>query len=111
MKPTVGRIVLFKPVVGVTLAAIIAHVHSDTLVNLAVFNENGEARNATSVILIGQNDPKPEFSPYCEWMPHQVDQAKQQQDSLVQALGPEVFAALRRIIIQVDQQIALHMAG
>lgn len=111
MKPTVGRVVLFHPQVGLTRAALIAYVHSDKLVNLAMFNENGEAGNATSVTLIGQDEPKPEFSPYCEWMPYQVGQAKKQDDSLALTLGPDVIAALKRIILRIDEQIALELAG
>jgi hypothetical protein len=90
---------------------VIAYVYSDNLVNLAVFNSNGEAENATSVTLIGQNDPKPEFSRYCEWMPYQVGQARKQEDSATLTMSPEILAALKRIILFVDQQIALEMAG
>jgi hypothetical protein len=44
-------------------------------------------------------------------MPYQVGQAKKQEDSLALALGPDVFAALKRIIIRIDEQIALELAG
>jgi hypothetical protein len=122
MKPTIGQVVLFHPTVGLTRAAIIAYVHSDALVNLAVFNENGEAGNATSVKLIGPDEPKPEFTsppafcPYAEWMPIETGEFKlgeiePQEDGLTRALGPEVLLALKRIIILVDQHMALELAG
>jgi hypothetical protein len=111
MKPTIGRVVLFHPQVGLTRAALIAYVHSDTLVNLAVFNENGASVNATSVVLIGQEDPKPEFSPYCEFPPYQERKPQKQDCDLTLTMGPDVAAALKRIIVRVDQQIALELAG
>jgi len=75
MKPTVGRIVLFHPRPGVTQAAIVAYVHSDTMLNLAVFGSNGEVEGWTSVQLVAPGQPKPEFGFFCEWMPYQVGQA------------------------------------
>jgi hypothetical protein len=77
IKPTVGRVVLFTPVKAdppIKWAAIIAHVWSDTCVNLACFDSNGCAINKTSVPLIQDDAPKPaEF--YCEWMEYQKGQA------------------------------------
>ena len=75
MKPTVGRIVHFKPRPGVTHAAIITFVHSDTCVNLAVFDSNGGSDGKTSVQLVAPGQPKPEFGFFCEWMPYQVEKA------------------------------------
>lgn len=85
IKPTVGRVVWFTPnkaapypyVHGFDqpLAAIIAHVHSDKMVNLAVFDSNGVAYSVTSVDLIQDGEPKPEGGFYCEWMPYQKGQA------------------------------------
>ncbi len=72
MKPTVGRVVLFHSVDGPTHAAIIAYVHSATLVNLAVFDQNGVPYNRTSVTLIQRAETPPEFSMWCEW-PMPVD--------------------------------------
>ena len=84
IKPTVGRVVLFTPAAGESdlaenkgqpLAAIIAYVHSDNLVNLAVFDANGRAANRTSVPLIQDDALKSPTGYYCEWMEYQKGQA------------------------------------
>jgi hypothetical protein len=85
--PTVGRVVLFTPyrlsgdgrfahIDGEKpLAAIIAHVFHDGLVNLAVFDSNGVSHSRTSVKLVQADEAKPEHGYFCEWMPYQVGQA------------------------------------
>lgn len=83
MKPTVGRIVLFHPTPDVTQAAIVAFVHSDTMVNLAVFDGNGATSGRTSVQLVAPGESKPEFGMFCEWMPYQVGQAQKQAEPLL----------------------------
>jgi hypothetical protein len=87
IKPTVGRIVWFQPsstdlpserlvqIGKEPLAAIVVAVHSDTCINLAVFDANGCHHARTSVPLIQGDDPVPE-SYYCEWMPYQIAQAE-----------------------------------
>jgi hypothetical protein len=79
--PTVGRVVLFykhgktqKDAGEQPEAAIIAHVWSDTCVNLAYFDANGVAHNATSVPLYHWEGDRPECF-FCEWMPYQKGQA------------------------------------
>jgi hypothetical protein len=66
IKPTVGNIVLFTPLetdvnafsaTNQPLAAIIAHVWSDNMVNLAIFDGNGLAFNRISVPFIQDGDP------------------------------------------------------
>lgn len=76
IKPTVGRVVWFydEPDQDQPKAAIVAHVWSDTCVNLAVFDANGVSSSVTSVPLIQDDNPKP-GSFYCEWMPYQKGQA------------------------------------
>ena len=79
IKPTVGRVVWFyKSVEGQghkgPLAAHIAFVHSDILVNLMVIDENGNPRPETSVRLVQEGDKPPPYN-YCEWMPYQKGQA------------------------------------
>jgi hypothetical protein len=78
IKPTIGRVLWYHPVGSTAeeqpLAAVVAHMWSDTCVNLAVFNANGEARNATSVLLYQGEGERPS-SNYAEWMPYQQGQA------------------------------------
>jgi hypothetical protein len=85
--PTVGRVLWFSPSRltgdgrfahidgGKPLAAIIAHVFGDALVNLAVFDSNGQPHSRTSVPLVQEGEPKPEHGYFCSWMPYQVGQA------------------------------------
>ena len=40
--PTIGRVVWFNEGSGSKEAAIVCYVHSDSMVNLVVFNANGE---------------------------------------------------------------------
>lgn len=79
IKPTIGRVVLFTPAGAKPedqkQAALVAHVWSDTCVNLAIFDENGAAYNKTSVLLIQDDAPVPTGGFYCEWMPYQKGQA------------------------------------
>lgn len=55
-------------------AALVTYVHSDTMVNLAVFDANGVPFAETSVTLVQDNQPVP-AGRYCEWMPYQKGQA------------------------------------
>jgi hypothetical protein len=90
IKPTVGRVLWFTPsvawatendvaygAVGEPLAAIVAHVINDRMVNLAAFDQNGKPFNATSVPLKHGDDEDfiPEGSFYATWMPYQKGQA------------------------------------
>lgn len=81
IKPTVGRVVWYHPEFVPdsvtnerTFAAIVAHVWSDTCVNLAVFDSNGVPYNRTSVFLFQGEGERP-GSQYAEWMPYQIGQA------------------------------------
>lgn len=76
--PSVGRIVWFYPGVldtiqrpqGEPLAAVIARVWTDSLVNLCVFDSNGLPAAKTSVPFIQDGAPRPEAGDaYCSWMP------------------------------------------
>lgn len=84
IKPTVGRVVWFHPNnVSPTndgiqpLAALVAYVWGDTLVNIAGFDSNGLPFARTSVILVQDDSPVPLTggAPWCEWMPYQKGQA------------------------------------
>ena len=80
--PTVGRVVWYRPrghgENEQPLAAIVAHVWSDTCVNLAIFDANGSpmANPPTSVLLLQDGNERPTGGQYCEWMPFQKGQAK-----------------------------------
>jgi hypothetical protein len=78
IKPTVGRVVWYwlgsatpqrQP-----LAAIVAGVDGDSLVNLSVFDFEGNQRGEVNVPLIQDGDPRPSTH-FCEWMPYQKGQA------------------------------------
>jgi hypothetical protein len=84
IKPTIGRVVWFHPSThsaeagfapAPICAAIVAYVHSDSCVNLAVFDGNGASHPKTSVTLIQDSDAAPAGGYYCEWMPYQKGQA------------------------------------
>jgi hypothetical protein len=83
--PTVGRVVWFyQNGLRDTLtekqprAAIIAFVHNDRCVNLAVFDRNGKSFGLTSITLIQEGDDAPSKGDlsFCCWMPYQIGQAK-----------------------------------
>lgn len=80
IKPTVGRVVDYWPdgfvEGGQPLAAQIAYVWSDTLINIGFLYERGVHGNATSVTLFQGDGERPEGA-HCSWMPFQVGQAKQ----------------------------------
>lgn len=79
--PSNGRIVWYTPARpsdqfivqhGIEpLAAMVAHVHSDRMVNLVVFDSQGFIHARTSVTLLQDDDRKPEEGRFCAWMPYQ----------------------------------------
>lgn len=78
--PTVGRVVWFyKWVDGQghkgPMAAHVAFVHSEKMVNLMVIDENGEPRAQTSVSLCQDDTQDAPGHDYCAWMPYQKGQA------------------------------------
>lgn len=83
--PAPGRVVWYYPghdssicqaSNGDPLAAIVARVWGDRMVNLAVFDANGVPVSRTSVKLL-QDDDAPDFDgqPHAAWMPYQKGQA------------------------------------
>ena len=96
--PTVGRVVWFWPDGEVQMrtqqqpcAAIIAQVRTNTLINIAYFDENGHAHNNTSVRLVQDEQITQEMqSPFCTWMPYQVGQ-----QAKTEAAEQEIAATVR----------------
>jgi hypothetical protein len=88
IQPTVGRVVWFranetdkiKLDSEQPLAAIVAYVHGDRMVNLTVFDPNGVPHSRTSVTLKQESDDILPGSSYCEWMPYQLGQAAKAQE-------------------------------
>lgn len=78
--PTPGRIVWFytckEGLQFQPRAAIVAFAHSERLVNLGVFTENGDSYPQTSVKLLQDNDSPPAEGCFATWMPYQKEQAK-----------------------------------
>ena len=80
--PTPGRVVWYYPtpedgiarLKGQPLAAIIAGVHSDRLVNLAVFDSYGNAQQRSYVKLAQPDEERPNFA-HATWIPYQIGQA------------------------------------
>jgi hypothetical protein len=73
IEPTIGRVVWYREGQS-KQAAIVAYVHSNTMVNLMVIDSNGVPQSKTSVYLLQDGNEAPASS-YCEWMPYQKGQA------------------------------------
>lgn len=81
IKPTIGRVVLFYPAGAdkdsSPFAALIAYVHSDSMINVGGFDRNGIPFASTSVLL--HSDPESYGNPgggaWAKWMPYQMGQA------------------------------------
>lgn len=104
ISPTPGRVVWYRPngKDGIQhdpkqpLAAIVAHVWSDTDVNLSVSDIHGNVHARTHVALV-QGETVPSDVPYCEWMPYQKGQAAKtkqlEQQQAAEAAAPADGAA------------------
>lgn len=84
IKPTTGRVVWYTPsdfdrstmtIHDQPLAATVAYVWHDRMVNLAVCDANGTMHSRTSVLLLQDDDERPAGGFFCEWMPYQKGQA------------------------------------
>lgn len=105
MKPSLGRIVLFRPTFDVVHSAIITYVHSDTCVNLAAFDSNGNPYGKTSVQLVQDGEHRPNWA-FCEWSPHQVAQSQRPEPNVTVCVDPKTVAAMERIIQRIDKELA-----
>lgn len=82
ISPTVGRVVHFHPHPGEAiafsdqpLAALVTYVHSDTMVNVVVFDSNGNPHPKTSIRLQQETPLNVQSGNFVAWMPYQVGQA------------------------------------
>jgi hypothetical protein len=81
IKPTIAQVVWLYGARGVNLdlrkpfAVDIAFVWSDRMLNVGYLDHLGQSRSLTSVVLLQDDDLKPEGQPFCTWMPFQVGQA------------------------------------
>lgn len=86
--PTVGRVVLVYPrgrdSDSPPLAGIIAHVHSDILINVGVFASDGTTFALTSVSLIPADEDIPYGENVATWMPYQAAQAAKEAEKQAQ---------------------------
>lgn len=83
--PTVGRVVWYwpgKPSVFASLsdtqpmAATVAYVHNARRVNLSVTDHLGTQFPVADVLLLQGDETYTPVTPCCQWMPHQVGQAR-----------------------------------
>lgn len=89
IKPTVGRVVWLwrQPGQEQPNVAFIAYVHSDTMINIAYFDERGAPDRFTSMPLWHGEGDRPTVYPFCEWMPYQKGQAAKTEQLLVEMHG------------------------
>lgn len=86
ISPTVGRVVWYYSAPNTEpFAAIVAHVWDDRLINVMQIDSNGIPHSRTSVKLLQDGDPAPEYN-YCAWMPYQKGQAAKT-EQMAAALG------------------------
>lgn len=95
IKPTVGRVVWFHNqgiMKGIAdhgsqqpMAATVAYVFSDRMVNLSVVDHAGVQFAHTSVPLVQDDESPPAGQVYCEWMPYQKGQASSTQRAELEA--------------------------
>lgn len=113
IKPTVGRVVLYNPLdselESERHAALVAKVINDVTVNLAVFDEFGQAYHRQNVTLIQDAIVNPQPG-QCEWMPYQHGQAAKYDtamDAVLERLATiEKYLAAEGIEINAPTEVA-----
>jgi hypothetical protein len=74
--PTIGRVVLFHRDSTTHMSdqpypALVSYVWNDKLINVGYFDASGVPGNATSVVLIQDDELPPSIGHWAEWMPYQ----------------------------------------
>lgn len=123
--PTVGRVLHFVPTADYMagrklafgnpaqpLAAVIAYVHSDTMVNLTVWDQNGEQFSVCSVPLVQEDSDVIVGSFYAQWMPYQKGQAAKT-ELAESALGAatRAFGRLANVACDADIETEIQAKG
>lgn len=115
--PTVGRVLWFHANAHhhfsnydprQPMAATVAFVHNDRLVNLRVTDHAGDEHALRSVTLLQDDDLKPEGQSFAVWMPYQMEQAKKHsvehiKDLETRALGGDLDAVKTLAGMVVDK--------
>lgn len=117
IKPTIGRVVWFWPLGSrptqedcQPFPALVCFVHSDTEVNLAVFDRNGDPRPYQYVYLYQGEGERP-GGPHCEWMPYQKGQAAKQEASTSAVVGMEAIFSRIAAIEKAQIEVASALNG
>lgn len=110
IKPTVGRVLHFFPSSmymasrklafgdpSQPLAAVIAYVHNDKMVNLTVWDQNGLQFDVCSVQLVQEGDTVPLGSFYAAWMDYQKGQALKTEAAEAIALAAISFQEISNV--------------
>jgi hypothetical protein len=86
IRPSIGRVMWYWPAKGdrgeQPWAALVTKVWNDNMVNLVVFDPDGESSGETSVKVVQDGSPyaADDYS-YVVWMPYQIGQAKKHEES------------------------------
>lgn len=80
IKPTIGRVLWFYQHADIMQPApvFVTYVHSDAMVNVAGFTNNGEPFKQNSCTLVQEGQDLPQAGFYATWMPYQQQQAKKE---------------------------------
>lgn len=141
ISPTVGRVVWFWPSTQDTrvamavrsprrspesgdfeqpqpLAALVAYVFDDRLVNLTVSDHDGNTYARQNVQLVQEADAKPDGVSFATWMPFQVGQAKRHEQptapaidlpALEQGLAEKLGTAVDKITASLHDSLKAHL--
>lgn len=120
IKPTVGRVVWYWPSPATMavhdmfsneptqpMAAHVAYVWHDRMVNLVAYDHKGKVHALPSVSLIQPGDDVPEGRDFCQWMPHQVKEQGQVITATVESTEKPIASPA---VLSLEQAIREHQA-